>query len=134
MPNFHLNYPAVVVAALIQCVIGVLWYGVFFKKSWSSLLGFKEGEKPKGAVFATVSSFVASILLCFVLANVMLLVSRQTFIAGLSIGIVCWLGFMAPPMFAQHIYERRPANLFAINAAYWLVAMAIGGGVLAVWR
>ncbi len=134
MPNFHLNYPAVVVAALIQCVIGVLWYGVFFKKSWNSLLGHKEGEKPQGAVFSTVSSFVASILLCFVLANVMLLVSRQTFMAGLSIGIVCWLGFMAPPMFAQHIYERRPANLFAINAAYWLVAMAIGGGVLAAWR
>lgn len=134
MPNFHLNYAAVVVAAVLQCAIGMLWYGVFFKKSWSSLVGFKEGEKPKGAVFATVSSFVASIILCFVLANVMLAVAKPAFMAGVSIGIVCWLGFMAPPLFAQHIYERRPANLFAINAAYWLIAMAVSGGVVAVWR
>lgn len=134
MPNFHVNYLAVVVAAVIQCMIGVLWYRVFFRKSWSSMLGFSEGEKSQNAIFTTVSSFVASILLSFVLANVMLLVARQSFMAGLSIGIVCWLGFMAPPLFAQHIYERRPANLFAINAAYWLVAMAVSGGVLAAWR
>ncbi len=133
MPNFHLNYAAVVVAAVIQCVIGVLWYGVFFKKSWRARVGFKEGEKPKGAVFALVCSFVANFLLSFALANV-LLVTKHAFMAGFSIGIVCWLGFMAPPLFAQHIHERRSANLFAINAAYWLIAMAVSGGVLAVWH
>ena len=50
------------------------------------------------------------------------------------LGVICWLGFMAPPLFTQHVFEGRRANLFAINAAYWLLAMAIGGGILAAFR
>jgi hypothetical protein len=41
---------------------------------------------------------------------------------------------MAPPLFVQHVFEHRPANLLAINAAYWLVAMALGGAILAAFH
>jgi hypothetical protein len=41
---------------------------------------------------------------------------------------------MSPPLFAQHIYEKRPFRLFAINAGYWLVAMMVSGGILGWWR
>ena len=56
------------------------------------------------------------------------------FTMGAKLGIICWLGFMAPPLFTQHIFENRRANLFAINAAYWLLVMALGGGLLAAFR
>jgi accessory gene regulator protein AgrB len=134
MQYFHVNLWAVLVAAVIQWLLGAFWYGLVVKKSWRALVGYKEGEKPKNAIFAMVSSFVASLVLSFVLAHVILWAGTATFLAGASLGVVCWLGFMAPPLFAQHIYERRPANLFAINAAYWLLAMAIGAAVLAVWH
>jgi hypothetical protein len=134
MHHFHVNLWAVLVAAVIQWLLGAFWYGLVVKKSWRNLVGYKEGEKPKNAAFAMVCSFVASLILCFVLANVILWAGTTAFIAGGALSIVCWLGFMAPPLFAQHIYERRPANLFAINAAYWLLAMALSGAVLAVWR
>lgn len=134
MQMFHVNHWAVLVAALIQWVLGMFWYGVAFKKSWRKLVGIAEGEKPKGGVLAMVASFVASLILSFVLVHVMLWAGTTAFMSGVALATVCWLGFMAPPLFAQHIYERRPANLFAINAAYWLVAMAISGGVLAAWR
>jgi hypothetical protein len=58
----------------------------------------------------------------------------KVFTGGAKLGIICWSGFVAPPLFTQHIFERRPANLFAINAAYWLLAMAIGAGILAAFR
>lgn len=125
----------VIVAALVQWVIGAIWYGVGFRKSWSKLVGGgMEGVTPGRRAFAMICSFVASIILCFVMANVLAWAGTATFMGGVAMAIICWLGFMAPPMFAQHIYERRPANLFAINAAYWMVAMAISGGVLGVWR
>jgi hypothetical protein len=38
---------------------------------------------------------------------------------------------VAPVMITQSISEKRPVKLFAINAAYWLLAMMIGGGILA---
>ncbi len=133
--HFHLNCWAVVVAALIQWVIGILWYGVFFKKRWRTLVGFKEGEETKGRILAMVSSFVMSLILCFALANVLLMLrAAPHFMAGFSIGVVFWLGFIAPPLLVEHTFERRRANLYMINTVYWLVAMAVSGGVLAVWR
>lgn len=134
MHVFHVHYSAVVVAAAIQWLFGWLWYGVAFKKRWTQLLGFSEPGKPSSAALAMIASFVASLVLCFVLANLIMMAGTGAFMGGLALAVICWLGFMAPPMFAQHIYERRPANLFAINAAYWMVAMAFAGGVLAAWK
>lgn len=128
-----INLFALLTSAAIQWVIGALWYGVIFKKSWKAMVG---GEATTGgrAIFAMVCSFVASVILCFVLVHIFMMAGTPTFRGGAALAIICWLGFMAPPMFAQHIYERRPANLFAINAGYWMIAMAVSGGVLAVWR
>lgn len=127
---FQVNYLALVTAAVIQVVIGLLWYGVFFKKSWTAKIGGKGGN----AIFRIVISFVASMILCFVLVHVILWAGTPTFRGGAALAIICWLGFMAPPLMVQHIQESRPVNLFAINAAYWMIAMAVSGGVLAVWR
>ncbi len=132
MHHFHFHVCPVLVAALIQWLFAALWYCVGFRKRWKKLLG--EDVKPVSRIFALVCWYIASVILCFVLWNVLSWAGTTTFLGGLSIGIVCWLGFMAPPLFAQHIWERRPANLFAINAGYWIVAMALAGGVLGVWR
>lgn len=130
---FAVNHFALIASAAIQWVIGALWYGVIFKKSLKKLMG---GETEKGgrAVFAMVCSFVASLILCFVLVHIILWAGAPTFRGGAALAVICWLGFMAPPLFAQHIHERRPVNLFAINAGYWMIAMAVSGGVLAIWR
>jgi nitrate reductase gamma subunit len=53
---------------------------------------------------------------------------------GAFVGFICWLGFMAAPLFAETNYEKRPYKLFAINSGYWLVSMLLSGVVLAVWR
>lgn len=134
MMNLHIHVLPVLVAAVIQWLIGWIWYGLVFKKSWTKLVGNTGETKAGYAAFAMISSFIASIILCWALVNILSGFKTATFMGGLSLAIICWLGFMAPPLFAQHIYEKRPVNLFAINAAYWVVAMAVSGGVLAVWR
>jgi len=131
----HVNYVWIVVAALVQWLLGALWYGVIFKKSWRKLVGFSEGEKPTNAVFALAAALVANLLLSYALAVVIHTALNATvFTKGFMLGVICWLGFMAPPLFAQHIFEGRRANLFAINAAYWLLAMAFAGGILAAFH
>jgi Protein of unknown function (DUF1761) len=124
----------VLVAALVQWIIGGIWYGLVFKKSWRKLVG-ATGEANGGrAVFAMGCSFIASLILSLVLVTILHWAGSATFFAGAALAIICWLGFMAPPLFVQHIHERRPVNLFAINAAYWMISMAVTGGMLAVWR
>jgi len=130
----HVSYVTVLIASVIQWLLGALWYGVIFKKSWRKHVGITEGEKPKNAIFAMATALVACLLLSFTLAHVVLWSGAKVFTGGTKWGIICWSGFVAPPLFTQHIFERRPANLFAINAAYWLLAMAAGAGILAAFH
>ena len=110
------------------------WYGLIFKKSWMALAGFSDTNKPKNGAMTMVFSFIACLMLSYVLAHVIAFAGAMTYTGGAKFGVICWLGFMAPPLFTQHIAENRRANLFAINAAYWLLVMALGGGLLAAFH
>lgn len=131
MTYFHVSLLAVLYATVIQWLLGVLWYGYVFKVRWTALVGIPSGERPKNAWFGLLTAFVANLILSFVLAHIVNWSGGKGFPDGVWLGALCWLGFMAPPLFTQHIFEKRPATLFAINAAYWLLAMMIAGGVLA---
>jgi Protein of unknown function (DUF1761) len=124
----------VVISAVLQWLLGAVWYGVVFKKSWMRFVGFAEGEKPKYRGFGMIASLLACFLLSFALAHIVAWAGSITFTGGAKIGVICWLGFMAPPLFTQHIFENRRANLFAINASYWLLCMAIGGGIMGAFH
>lgn len=131
MSYFHVSLLAVLIATVIQWLLGALWYGYVFKTRWMSLVGISEADKPASPWFGMVTSFIANLILSFVLGHIINWASGRTFPDGVWLGALCWLGFMAPPLFTQHIFEKRPVKLFAINAAYWLLAMMIAGGVLA---
>jgi hypothetical protein len=124
----------IVISAVAQCFLGALWYGVIFKKSWRKLVGLAEDQKPKNQIFGVAASLIGCFILSFVLAHILGWAAKTTAMDGASIGIICWFGFMAPPLFVQHVFENRPANLFAINAGYWLLAMALGGAILAAFH
>lgn len=130
----HVNFGAIAIAALVQWVLGIVWYLVIFRKSWKKLVGIPEGEKPKNWVFALGSGLVACLLLSFIMGHLMALTGAKAASDGFTLGVACWLGFIAPPLFAEHVLEGRRANLFVINAAFWMMAMAIGSAVLAVIR
>jgi glucan phosphoethanolaminetransferase (alkaline phosphatase superfamily) len=136
MPNFHIHHLVILVSvsAIAQWLLGILWYRLIFRKTWKNLTGLTESEKPANTVFSMIAALIACGLLSYVLVNVVAWAGANDFTAGMGYGVLCWLGFMAPPLFTQHIFERRRANLFAINAAYWLLAMALGGGILAACR
>jgi hypothetical protein len=124
----------VVISAAAQCFLGALWYGVIFKKSWRKLVGLADDQKPKNQIAGVVASLIGCFLLSFVLAHILGWAASITAMDGAAIGIVCWFGFMGPPLFVQHVFENRPANLFALNAGYWLMAMALGGAILAAFH
>ncbi|HVU48615.1 MAG TPA: DUF1761 domain-containing protein [Terracidiphilus sp.] len=131
MSYFHVSLLAVLIATVIQWLLGALWYGYVFKARWAALVGIGEGEKSTSAWFGMVTSFIANLILSFVLGHIVNWANGHSFPDGVWLGALCWLGFMAPPLFTQHIFEKRPVKLFAINAAYWLLAMMVAGGVLA---
>ncbi|MGA9061542.1 MAG: DUF1761 domain-containing protein [Terracidiphilus sp.] len=124
----------VLISAVCQWLLGALWFGLIFRKHWLKLAGFTEGSKPKNVAFGMVVSFIACLLLSYVIAHIEVWAGTKTFSGGFGLGVVLWTGFIAPPLLTQHIYENRRVNLFAINAAYWLLAMGLGGSLLAVFH
>jgi hypothetical protein len=98
------------------------------------LTGHTRGEKPKGAVFSMIWSFVGGLILSFVLAHIVIWSGAPDFGWGAFIGFLCWFGFIFAPLSAETLYERRPFALLAINSSYWLVALLFSGGLLAAWR
>jgi hypothetical protein len=133
MHFLQVNFAAVLTAAVIQWVLGWLWYGVIFNKDYKALVQ-KEGQTSSNAGGAMALMFVANLILCFALAKIVDLTPGLTFARGSLVGAATGLGFLVPPIFAQHISEQRPFKLFGINALYWLIAMYLAGGILAIWQ
>lgn len=134
MHHLHFNHLAVLVAALVQFFLGALWYSLFFAKPWMAFTGHTKGERPKGVVVAMLSSLIGALILSFVLAHVVMWSGATTIGWGVFVGFICWLGFIATPLFAETIYEQRPYGLFWINSGYWLVVLVVSGGLLAAWH
>jgi hypothetical protein len=134
MHHLHFNHLAVLISAFYQWILGALWYSLFFAKPWMALTGHVAGSRPKGAVVGMISSFIGGLILSFILAHVVIWSGATTIGSGAFIGFICWLGFVAAPIFAETIYEQRPWKLFAINTGYWLVVLLGSGCLLAVWH
>jgi hypothetical protein len=134
MTHLQINYLAVLVAALIQWILGALWYSVLFGKQWKALVGQKKDAKAVNFIVAMIASFIGGLFLSFALAHIINWSFASNFPWGSFIGFICWLGFVAPLLFAQTLYENRSYKLFAINVFYWLFAFVISGGLLAQWQ
>ncbi len=136
MHHLHINHLALLVSAIVQWLLGAIWYSpALFAKPWMTMVGIQPGAAKKSSmIVGMIASFIGSLVLSFVLAHFLLWAGATTLGWGALIGFIVWTGFIAAPLVAQYIYESRPFNLFAINTGYWLLALVISGGLLAVWH
>jgi Protein of unknown function (DUF1761) len=131
------NYLAVVVAAIAYWILGAIWFGFLFGKSWLQLERISDEQLAamKGAATAVpyVISFVLGLVIAFVLAQLCAWRNATTAARGASLGVLLWLGIVAPVTYTTNMYEMRPANLFLINEGYVLVGLLIMGAILGAW-
>ena len=77
---------------------------------------------------------LGSLVTAFVLSKVVNAMGALTLGSGIAVGFWMWLGFVATVTLGSVLYERRSPNLYILNNGYQLVALAIMGAILAVWR
>jgi hypothetical protein len=130
----HIDYFAILAAALINFILGWFWFGPVLGRTWVKLGG---GELKPGPM-NIVLGFISALIIAYVLDNSVTFafgfLKQSAIVAGLEVGFVCWIGFIAPVTFGPVIYERKSFKLWLMNNAYWLVSLLIMGAVLAVWR
>lgn len=134
MHGFDVNWLAVLVAALAKFAIGGLWYSpVAFGPRWGAIVGVTPDAFKARMMPAMATDLVASLVLAWVLANVLQFTGAVGLIPGVRVSFFLFLGFVATPLLSTTVYEGRPLALFAINAAYWLVSMLVMGGLIGAW-
>jgi hypothetical protein len=135
------NYLAVLVAGILAMVIGFLWYGPLFGKTWAAMMGFNETSmadaKAKGMTKTYVINFIAALIMAYVLAHSLIFASAYTSTSGVSAGLMVgfwsWIGFIVPVTLGSVLWDGKPWKLWAINAGYYLVLLLVMGVLLAVW-
>jgi len=148
------------VAALIPMLVGSIWYGPLFGKSWMKTNGFTE-ESLQGANMAVI--FGVSYLLSCILAMFMgMWTIHQSMIPGLFAnhdpagpevaemmafmgkygdvhrtwshgavhGVIGAIMIVLPLVGINALFERRGWKYIGIHFGYWLVTMVLMGALL----
>ncbi len=137
-----INYLAVLVAAVINMVLGFAWYSPsLFGNVWMRLSGRTMADLEAGKKKMVPNMIIASVL-AFVMAYVFAHVTvfamdyTQTFgvVGGLVSGFWNWLGFILPVSAGAALWDGKSWKLVALTSGYYLVLLLINGVILATWR
>lgn len=130
----HVNYLAVLVAAIASYAIASVWYGVIFRKQWMELTKISE-MKPTAKNIVIV--FVGTLIMSYVLDHSIVFgnayVHTSGLAGGLQGGFFNWLGFIVPLTLTSVVYEKRPWKLWILDNGFWLISLLVMGAILSSW-
>ncbi len=128
---------AVVAGAVVNMILGALWYSpLLFAKRWMAALGRNSEEMmAQGGMGAAYGvTFVAALISVFVLGLVVTWSGARTVVDGMLVGLLTAVGFLATTNLGTVVFEGRSREIYLINIGYNLVSMMLVGALLAVLR
>jgi hypothetical protein len=138
LPMAEINFVVVLVAAVLNMVLGFMWYGPLFGKPWMQLVGISEDKikAQSGSVMAKTYgiTILAALVSNFVLAHWVDYLFADTLMEGIQAGIWAWLGFTATVTLTNALFGQKALKLWVIETSYWLVTFAINGALFAIWQ
>ena len=132
-----INYPAVLVAAILHWILGAVWYGVFSTK-FIELMAWTPAQlaaiQNQSHITDYILAFLSSLVLVYILAHFVQYTKAENLAGGLQTAFWLWLGFIVTTQFPTVIFEGRKMGLYLLNIGYQLVACLVAGGLLAIWK
>lgn len=112
-------------------LVGMVWYGVLFGKIWKRAVGREPdadftGERPLWLVFSLTFAF--ALLISLTLAH-QFAMSTPSPRAMMMIAIGYGAMLMVPAVGVRYLYLNVPGAVFAIDAGFFVAAMAAMGAV-----
>lgn len=140
--ELKINIIAVLVAVVVNFVLGFIWYTPLFGKIWGKEMGYDPNMKPekstmfKGMAFMLIGNF----LFAWVLAHN---IAAWQFVPGIkemsqlsnaiSSAIFTWVGFYLPGQLGATVWEKNSWRLFSINTGYHLASLLVVALILTFW-
>lgn len=129
----RINYLAVLVSAIAGMVLGGIWYSpAVFGAKWMAAAGLTAPPE-ESMMKAYALGFIVALVVAFCLALLIDLVKGESWRCGVSVAIVCWLGFAATVRADNVIFGGRPIGLFWIDGGYDLVSYIVMGAIIGSW-
>ncbi|HXJ91660.1 MAG TPA: DUF1761 domain-containing protein [Terriglobia bacterium] len=135
MSGERVNYPAVILAAVVHFVLGSIWFTVL-QRPWLASVGktLAELRQQGNATLAYVVAFGANLIIASVLARLMIALGKTGVACGMGLAALLWLGFTATTMATALVFEAQSLEAFAVIAGYPLVGMLLMGAILGAWK
>src|SRR4030095_15381234 len=131
----HINFLAVLLAALSTFLLGGLWYSpILFGKAWMRENHFTEqdaGRFSKERMFG--GFFVLSLVMAGNLAA-FLADAKTDVVWGMTAGALAGAGWGAASIAIIGLFENKSWKYILINGCYQIAAFSIMGAILGAWR
>ena len=127
-----INYLAILVAAVAGFAWGAAYY-MTLSKQWLAAVGMsKEQLAGKRSPVPFIISFVALLVMGWVLAGSIghLGTGQVTLKNGIISGLFIWVGFVVTTVFVNNAYPGRKYMLSAIDSVHWLGVLVIQGAII----
>lgn len=131
----HINWLAVLAAAMLTFALGGFWYSpALFGRTWMSANQFTDADLAKssmGKVFtlAFVFAVVMAVNLAAFLAD-----PKTTASWGATAGFLAGFGWIRLGIATISLFERCSAKYVLINGGYMTVSVVVMGLILGAWR
>jgi len=134
----HVNYLAVLVAAITVFVLGWLWYSpLLFYKPWMRARGLDPDAAMAGAkmpVGKLVIELVRCIVLAYIIAHFVGALGISGWMGAVHFGLILWIGFPVILLTGSILWENVPVKVAAIHAGDWLVKLLVIPIIVTLWR
>jgi predicted permease len=136
------NWLALIVAAISALAVGFVWYNPkTFGTAWMKSIGMTEEDAQKGnmPMIFGIALVVAFLLAFFVYVflegtHKETLVDFSTFKHGAFHGATIGFFVAMPVLVTNALFEQKSFKYMAINVGYWVVTIAVMGGIVCAWR
>lgn len=135
-----INWWAIIVCAVASMVLGSIWYGPLFGKTWLRIIGASEmdiekrKEMQKKAMPLYFIQIILSIFQVWVLAYY---IAGWVEASALTNALWIWAGFVMPTVAATAMWNNNPRKIawaqFLVQAGYQLVAFIMFALILGAW-
>lgn len=130
MESVQIDWLVVVIAAVLNMVIGYFWYSKWlFGKTWLKLSKMSEKEM-KGDKSSILYGFITSLVIAFFLAFFEGYLGVTTVSDGMFVGFCIWLGFVATTQVASVVWCKGPFQLFLLHTGCKLLSYLVMSGVI----
>jgi archaellum biogenesis protein FlaJ (TadC family) len=130
MEGVQIDWLVVVVAAILNMVIGFLWYSKWlFGPAWMKLSKHTAKDmKTNGKTM--ILGFIVSVVIAFFLAVFEGYLGVTTVTDGMFVGFLLWLGFVATTQISGYLWCKKSFRLFLINTGCKLLSYLVMSGLI----